>query len=104
MKASRLNDSDFCSLLGYFTYFQAVGEYTKMRAIDTCSLLDEEVFASIRLQNNPGELRGRLVEIPFIEHIDVFKGIVVTSPFVCVCCYVFFANAAQMQLLRLIYF
>ena len=45
-----------------------------MRAIDTYSLLEEEVFASIQLQNNPGEFRGRLVEIPFIEHIDVFKG------------------------------
>ena len=75
-----------------------------MRAIDTSSLLDEEVFASISLQNNPGELRGRLVEILFIEHIDVFKGIVVASPFVCVFRFVFFANASQIQLLHYIYF
>ena len=55
-------------------YFKAVGEYHKMRAIDTYSLLAEEVFASIKLHNSPDELRGRLIEMPYIDHIDIFKG------------------------------
>ena len=45
-----------------------------MRAIDTQTLLEEEVFANIELHNSPDELRGRLIEMPYVEHIDIFQG------------------------------
>ena len=45
-----------------------------MRAIDTQTLLEEEVFVNIELHNSPDELRGRLIEMPYVEHIDTFQG------------------------------